>query len=310
MVKKEVWIDCDPGHDDVMSILTALGYSDLIHVNGITTVCGNNLVDKVTENILNVLDYIGRGDIPVARGADKPLVYDPEPQDAHGKNGLEGFEFPGHRQSAVPESALEFLHNGLLKTDQAIVITMAPLTNLAQLFTVYPEVKSHIREVVLMGGGWQMGNILPHSEFNIYADPQAAKIVLTSGVQTVVMPLEACAFCTLANADIQRLHDLGTSLGEMAGSLMDFFAIYGHKRGWTEHTIFDLTTTMYVVHPEIFQTVRCHGDVICEGELTRGQTLFEPDEEGRLLVGTKADTELFRKYFWQGLLRLNEEIYA
>lgn len=116
MKKKYVLIDCDPGHDDVMAVLSAVAHPDIFHILGITTVCGNNLLPLITENMLNVLHYIHREDIPVCMGAESPLVYPPSPQAAHGYNGLEGFDFPKHNLKTVNQDVISFMKEKILSS--------------------------------------------------------------------------------------------------------------------------------------------------------------------------------------------------
>lgn len=170
--KKYVLIDCNPGHDDIMAILDAIANPNIFHILGITTVCGNNLVPLITENMLNVLEYIHREDIPVCMGADKPLFYPPSPQAAHGYNGLEGFEFPKHTIKTIDQNVITFMKEKILSSSEPVTImALVPLTNIATLLKEEPTLINQIEQLVVMGGSWYRGNVIPHAEFNIYADP-------------------------------------------------------------------------------------------------------------------------------------------
>ncbi len=305
--KKKVIIDCDPGHDDVMAILSILA-SDDVEVLGITTVCGNNYCNVVTENLLNVLSYINRTDICVAKGQDRPLIYNPEPQDAHGYNGLEGFDFPQPIMQIVSNNAVEFMKNLIDEEDNKVtILALAPLTNIALLLRTYPEVKKNIDEIILMGGSIYRGNILARSEFNIYADPHAAEMVMESGVKTVILPLEGCDYCLITEEDIAYWENEDGRASRIVAALMNFFAEYGRKRGRKEFTVFDLGVSMYLLHPEMFEGYNCSCKVVLEGADTRGMTIIEPKEKSHIKVLTKCDTELFRKYIREDIDKVDKQ---
>lgn len=298
---KNILIDCDPGHDDVMAILSVLAHSKELNLLGITTVCGNNLCERITENTLNVLSYLNRRDIPVSMGALRPLMYDPEPQNAHGYNGLEGFEFPKPDISITKERAVEFLKDQLLSHDKVTILALAPLTNLALLLRSYPEVKEHIEEIILMGGSIYRGNILPRAEFNIYADPHSAEIMINCGVPVTILPLEGCDYCTIKEEDITYWKNKNGHVSKMVAGIMDFFAGYGRSHGMSEFTVFDLGTAMYVLHPEIFKSYTCTCHVVTEGKYTRGMTVIDKVDTSNIKVLVHADKEKFREYIRQDI---------
>lgn len=309
---KNILIDCDPGHDDVMAILSMLA-SDEVDVLGITTVCGNNYCEVITQNLLNVLSYIGRDDIPVAMGQTKPLIYNPEPQDAHGYNGLEGFEFPEQNMELVSTNAVTFMKEKIMNsTDKVTILALAPLTNIALLLRTFPEVKEHIEEIVLMGGSIYRGNILARSEFNIYADPHAAEIVMQSGVKTTILPLEGCDYCTITEEEINYWKNKNDRVSSMVAGLMDFFAIYGREHGMSEYTVFDLGVAMYVLHPELFEGYNCSCHVVLDGKYTRGMTVIDPQKDSHIQVLTKCNTKEFRKYIVEDIdnLDLRYDMYC
>ena len=304
---KNILIDCDPGHDDVMAILSLIANRDKVNILGITTVCGNNYCELITENTLNVLSYIHHTEIPVARGQLRPLLYEPEPQSAHGYNGLEGFEFPKPHMSLTSTNAITFMHEKIMQYDKVTILALAPLTNIALLLKTYPEVHSHIEEIVLMGGSIYRGNILPRSEFNIYGDPHAAQIVMESNVPTTILPLEGCDTCLISEGDINYWKNKDGHVSRMVAGLLDFFAEYGRKRNQTEYTVFDLGVAMYVLHPEIFEGYSCTCNVVLDGKYTRGMTVIDKDENSHNKVLTKCNTEAFRNYFRKDIDLLDNE---
>lgn len=305
MNKKHVIIDCDPGHDDVMAILSAIVHPEIFEILGVTTVCGNQLLPLVTENILNVLAYINHPEIPVFSGCDLPLVYPPSPQDAHGYNGLEGFEFPAHTLNAEKKHAIELMRESILSSPQKVTImALAPLTNIATLPQKYPEVKNKIAEVVMMGGSIDGGNVLPYAEFNIYADPHAAKQLFETNIPITLIPLECCEDCTISDETIEKWGSLDHPIAKMIFGLMEFFAIYGRARGRNYHTIFDLAVTMYLTHPEIFQGSHYDVEVILTGEKTRGQTICKYNQNSHIRILEHAKQDLFERYIQQDITLL------
>jgi inosine-uridine nucleoside N-ribohydrolase len=195
MGKKRVWLDCDPGHDDAMAIiLAAYGNPDIPSINrfreygdsrgidliGVSTVCGNQTVEKTTDNALRMLNLIDRNDVPVYRGADKPLT---RPKrncpEIHGESGLDGPDIPAATRGAQPTPAVVAMAEALLSGDPAdkpTLVATGALTNVALLFSVYPEVIHRLDELVIMGGAYQgLGNTGPTSEFNIQCDPEGLR---------------------------------------------------------------------------------------------------------------------------------------
>lgn len=304
---RKVIIDCDPGHDDVMAILETLAHPETFELLGISTICGNNLCERVTENALHVLEWIGRTDIPVARGSLKPLVYDPEPQAAHGYNGLEGYEFPDPVTEPVSLNAPEWIHEQLQKSAEPVtILALAPLTNLAWLLRKWPEDADKIETIVMMGGAVSGGNILKHAEFNVYADPHALKEVAESTIPLTILPLEACADCTITEQEISGWKKDSGKTAQMAGALMDFFAEYGRHHGMHAYTVFDLGVPYYLLHPERFSSSMHAMEVVTQGEETRGQTIFR--EGNRVKVLEHTDPIAFRKEICSCIRKLDQEM--
>lgn len=308
MKRRKVWIDCDPGHDDVMALLITLAHPEIFELLGLTTVCGNNLAERVTENLLHVLEWIGRSDVPAARGAVKPLQRDPEPQAAHGYNGLEGFEFPPLHTAPVSLDGVSYLHTCLQASPEPVTImALAPLTNLALLIEQHPEDLPKIAEIVLMGGALTGGNILPHAEFNIYADPEAAAAVFACPVKITVLPLEGCAYCTVGEAEIAQLKAGHGKVEQMAGALLDFFAEYGRHHGMQAFTVFDAGVPYYLLHPERFALKTGRISIVCSGQTTRGQTVFTEDPAGAVKVLLQTDPRLFARELMNSIHTVSEK---
>lgn len=209
-----VILDCDPGHDDALAITLALARPEL-EVLGITTVGGNAPLHRTTENALRVLALLDRPDVPVAAGAAQPLVRPLETApEVHGVSGLDGADLPEPASVPRPEGALEFLRATLAAAPAPVtLIPTGPLTNIALLLRTYPDVAPKIAHVCLMGGGMRQGNWTPAAEFNIWVDPEAARIVFRSGLPITMCGLDVTHKALFGLPEIARLDALGTRPG-------------------------------------------------------------------------------------------------
>lgn len=302
MKKRPIIIDTDPGIDDALAIAIAL-FSEELDVKLITTVAGNVSLEKVTSNALALLTFFEK-DIPVAKGAEKPLL---EPfidaSNVHGASGMEGFDFPEpKRELLLEEHAVNAMRNVILESDEPITLMpIGPLTNIALLFAMYPEVKSNIKEIVLMGGSATRGNKGVMSEFNIATDPEAAKMVFESGVPIVMAGLDVGWKALVMPEDTEKLLQLG-EVGKMAHCLFKKY------RGGTFNTglkMYDSCATAYLLKPELFEVVDTFVDVEVGGTLTRGCTVV--DLKGYLKQKPNAkvcldiDGEMFRQWFLEAI---------
>src|SRR6187549_689501 len=197
-----ILLDCDPGHDDAIALLLALA-SPEVELLGVTTVAGNQTLEKTTANAIRVLELAGKGEVPVAAGSPRPLVRDPVvAANVHGETGLDGPDLPPPEGSPVEAHAVDFLAERL---DGAVLVATGPLTNVALLLARYPEARPE--RIVLMGGAIAEGNVTPSAEFNIWGDPEAAARVFASGIDVTMVGLDVThqALVTGAHADELRL---------------------------------------------------------------------------------------------------------
>jgi inosine-uridine nucleoside N-ribohydrolase len=271
-----VLLDCDPGHDDAIALLLALASPEL-ELLGVTTVAGNQTLEKTTANALRVLEFVGRGDVPVAAGADRPLsrelfiaAY------VHGESGLDGPELPPPQGEPVPEHAVDFLAAAILGADRPVtLVPIGPLTNVALLLARYPEVTGNVERIVLMGGAVAEGNVTPAAEFNIYVDPEAAWRVFHSGLPVTMIGLDVTHKALMVDGHAERLRGAGDA-GRMVAELYDFFIGY-HRRtyGVEGAPIHDAVAVAQVLRPGIVETLHRHVDVDCESQLCRGRTVVD-----------------------------------
>jgi len=293
-----ILLDCDPGHDDAIAILLALG-SPEVELLGVTTVAGNQTLEKTTANALRVLEAVGRSDVPVAAGAERPLVREPRvARDVHGETGLDGPDLPPPRGAPVAGHAVDFLAARVLGHGRRVtLVPTGPLTNVALLLAMHPRVVSQIERIVLMGGAIGLGNTTPAAEFNVWADPEAAQRVLTSGLDVTVVPLDVTHRALMSRAHAERLRASGTA-GRIVAELYDFFSQF-HLRtyGSEDSPIHDAVAVAEAIRPGIVETIERGVVVDTGGELSRGRTYV--DRFGRAgwtpncRVGVGVDAEAF-----------------
>ena len=271
-----VLIDCDPGHDDAMALLLALASPEL-ELLGVSTVHGNQTLEKTTANALRVLEFAGRGDMPVAAGAERPLLREPAvAADVHGETGLDGPDLPPPSGAPVGEHAVEFLAARLRSSDRPVtLIPTGPLTNVALLLATYPDAAERIERIVLMGGAIAEGNVTPAAEFNIWVDPEAAARVFASGLDVTMIGLDVTHRALMTGEHAERLRAAGR-VGTMVAELWEFYSRF-HRRiydlGGTP--VHDAMAVAHVLRGDLVQTRWVNVEVDCASELCRGRTVVD-----------------------------------
>ena len=272
---RNIIIDCDPGHDDIIAIMVAVAHNKELNLLGFTTVAGNQTLDKVTNNLLRVETYLGI-DIPVYKGYSSPIVKELDVQPlAHGESGLDGPELPEAENKAQDMHAIEFMKKTLLEAkDKVTFVCIGPLTNMGLFLKTYPELREKIDQIVIMGGGIYNGNVLIKAEFNIYHDPEAAKIVFDSGVKVVMAGLEVCYSGSILLTETERAKD-GGKASKLFYDLMKFYQGYAIRNGWDRTAIFDATPVIYLLYPELFKSEEKEVYIETVGEYCRGMTVVD-----------------------------------
>jgi inosine-uridine nucleoside N-ribohydrolase len=266
-------LDCDPGHDDAIALLLALASSEL-ELLGVTTVSGNQTVDKTTANAIRVLDHVGRPDIPVAAGADRPLVRERRvAASVHGESGLDGPDLPPPSRPPGSAHAIDWIAGTLMHSARPVtLVATGPLTNVALFLARYPELQGTVGRVVLMGGAIGEGNTTPAAEFNIWVDPEAAHRVFTSGLDLTMVGLDVTHQALVNPADVKRLAAAGRA-GELVADLFDFYARFHRERyGWEGAPIHDAAAVAHVVDEALLRTQEAPVMIDTGGELSRGRT--------------------------------------
>ena len=230
---KRIILDCDPGHDDAIAIILAANNKD-IDLLGITIESGNQTIEKTAKNALNVCKYLDI-DVPICLGKGHPIIKDVEICDAiHGESGLDGFEFPQYEMCFSLQNAVDFIVKTCLNNKKVTIVTTGPMTNLALALRVDPAIKEHIEEVVFMGGSIANGNVSPASEFNILCDPEAAHIVISSGLKVKMIGLDVTRKVLCFDSIIQKANMIKTKSSDLFVNLMKEFnrtqkAVFGFE---------------------------------------------------------------------------------
>ncbi len=269
----KIVIDCDPGHDDAIAILLALASPELELV-GVTTVAGNQTLDKTTRNALVALEVGGRADIPVAAGAETPLRRELRTAaHVHGESGLDGPELFEPSASPVAAHAADFLAE--LIEPGVVLVPTAPLTNVALMLERHPDVPDRLERIVWMGGSIAEGNITPAAEFNSFVDPEAAAIVFASGIPITMIGLDVTHRALFTRAHAEGLREAGRA-GRFVAELSDFFQAF-HERSYhfDGSPIHDAMAVAHVVDPTLVTTRHANVAVETRSELCDGRTVVD-----------------------------------
>ena len=293
-----VILDCDPGHDDAIALLLALA-SPRLRLIGVTTVSGNQTLEKTTANAIRVLDYLSRADLPVLAGASAPLVRERRvAADVHGETGLDGPDLPPPSRQPGATHAIDWIARELTDSDERITLAATgPLTNVALFLARYPELSARIERIVLMGGAIGEGNVTPAAEFNIWADPEAALRVFTSGIELTMVGLDVTHQALLTPARVNRLGAAGRA-GRLVADLFEFFSRFHRDRyGWTGAPVHDAVAIAHLIDDTLLGTKPC-GVVVDTGpEPSRGRTYVDlygrTDWERNCQVAVTIDSERF-----------------
>ncbi|MDF1803892.1 nucleoside hydrolase [Thalassovita sp.] len=280
MQRHRIIIDTDPGQDDAVAILLALASPEEIDVLGITAVAGNVPLTLTALNARKVCELAGRPDIPVFAGCDRPLGRDlVTAEHVHGKTGLDGPVLPEPQMPLQDQHAVDFIID-TLRAQPAGSVTLCPLgplTNIAMAFEKAPDIIPRVREIVLMGGAYfQVGNITPTAEFNIYVDPQAARIVFRSGAPLVVMPLDVTHKALVTRARNDAFRNIGNRVGPAVAQMTDFFERFDkEKYGSLGAPLHDPCVTAYLIRPDLFSGRHINVEIETGSELTMGMTVAD-----------------------------------
>lgn len=277
---RKIIIDTDPGQDDAFAILLAMGSPEDIELLGIVAVAGNVPLALTQKNTRMICELAGKPQTRVFAGCDRPLSRNlVTAEHVHGKTGMDGPVLPDPTMPLQEQHGVDFIIE-TLRREEAGTVTLCPLgplTNIAQAFLKAPDIIAKVQEIVLMGGAYfEVGNITPAAEFNIYVDPEAAEIVFKSGVPLVVMPLDVTHKVLTTRARVAAFRGLGTEVGRVAAEWAEFFERFDkEKYGSDGGPLHDPTVVAYVIRPELFKGRRINVEIETKSELTLGMTVAD-----------------------------------
>lgn len=275
----KIIIDTDPGQDDAVAILLALA-SPEIEVLAITAVAGNVPLALTERNARQIVALAGRADVPVHAGCDAPLSRPLVTAEyVHGKTGLDGIALPDPAQPLAPGHGVEVIIETLRREPPGTVtlVPIGPLTNIATAFARAPDIVGRVQRIVLMGGAYfEVGNVTPAAEFNIYVDPEAAQQVFASGVDLVVMPLDVTHKALTDRGWVEAMRSLPNRCGPVVASWTDFFERYDREKyGMEGAPLHDPCTITWLIDPDLFTGRRINVEIETEGRWTTGMTVAD-----------------------------------
>jgi purine nucleosidase len=311
--RRPIIIDTDPGQDDAVAILFALGASDRLDFRAITAVAGNVPLSLTAKNARIVLGWANRTDIPVYAGCPRPLVREPvTAEHVHGETGLAGVPLEEPEVQLANGHAVDFLIKALVNAWPATITLclLGPMTNLAAALVQEPEIRRGIKEVLLMGGGYHVrGNVTPTAEFNVYADPEAAAVVFGSGIPIVVLPLDVTHQVLSTKERITRLENLGNRAGALIAAILRSHGLIETKQMATDGgPLHDPTVIAYLLQPSLFSGRMVNVTVETRGEFTVGETVVDwrgvTNRKANALWLNQVDSDGFYKLLIETVQRL------
>jgi purine nucleosidase len=289
-----ILLDCDPGHDDALALLLALASPEL-ELLGVTTVAGNQTLEKTTANAIRLLEFVARTEVPVAAGADRPLIREQYVASyVHGETGLDGPDLPPANGAPLDRHAVDFLADQIREHGgEVTLVPTGPLTNVALLLALHPDARPE--RIVLMGGAIAEGNVTPAAEFNIWADPEAAARVFDSGLDVTMVGLDVTHKALFTPAHTERL---AGRVGRMVAELLEFYGHF-HKEvyNFDGSPIHDAVAVAHVIRDDIVKTEHLNTEIDVESELCRGRTVVDvwrrSGREPNSHVGVDIDADAF-----------------
>lgn len=304
MSKEKIILDVDPGHDDAIAILLAAG-SEAIDLRGITVVAGNQTLPKTLKNALKVCDFAGIKDVPILAGMDGPILREQVTgREVHGESGLGGPEIP--EPELVPEDthAVDFLVEECLKSEGDLILTpTGPLTNIAIALRKELKIKEKVKEIILMGGACGAGNVTASAEFNIFADPEAARIVFECGLPITMVGLDLTRQARAGPEVIERIGNIGNNISDLVVELLEFVSsTYKNSFGIEGPLLHDPCTVAKVIDRDVFSTEKMRVDVETKGEHTYGRTVCDLYDRTHKKKNVEVATKLNSEKFWDILI--------
>lgn len=297
----EIVLDCDPGHDDAIALLLA-GAAPELDVAAVTTVAGNQTLEKTTDNARRMLTVMDRPDIPVAAGMGEPLARElTTAAHVHGESGLDGPDLPAARVDLDDRHGVDLLIDTVRASDGITLVPVGPLTNIAMALKKAPDIRDGIEEIVVMGGAIRKANITPAAEFNIYVDPEAARYVFESGLDVTMVGLDVTFASQVRPTEVETIRGLG-EVGSMVAAFLDFAAeYYTSTHGLEGYPIHDAVAVAHVLD-DVVETERMRVDVETDSEFCDGRTVCDVDDRTDRSPNVDVGVDLDREAFLDRLL--------
>lgn len=303
---RKIILDCDPGHDDAIAILLAAGSPEL-EILAVTTVAGNHSIEETTRNALVVADVAGLRGVPIAAGAARPLVRLPRwAEHIHGATGMDGPAPRETRRAADKRHAVSLIAELIMSSSsqEITLVPTGPLTNIALAARMFPEIVARVNEVVFMGGAYAAGNITATAEFNVYADPEAAQIVLAEAWPVTMVGLDLTHQAVATRCVRDRIASIGTEASRFVGDLLDYVqqSYAASVEKMPDPPVHDPCAVMRVLAPELVSVQLANVEVELHGAYSLGSTVTDFLGRDGALQRTKVATRLEVGAFWDRLI--------
>ena len=277
---RRIIIDTDPGQDDAVAILLALASPEELDVLGVVAVAGNVGLHHNASNARKVVELSGRTDVPVYAGCARPMRrHLVTAEHVHGETGLNGPDLPEPEMPLQDQHGVDFIIDTLMNAEPKTITlcTLGPLTNIAMALVKQPAIAERIQEIVMMGGAYfEVGNITPAAEFNIYVDPEAADVVMRCGAPITILPLDVTHMIQSTPARLDAIKALNSKTGDAVHAMLTFSETFDlQKYGWEGAPLHDPTVIAYLLKPELFEGRHCNVTIETASELTMGMTVVD-----------------------------------
>ena len=299
MEKSKIILDCDPGHDDAVCIMMAAIHPK-IELLGITTVAGNQVIEKTTDNALKICEYLNL-DIPVYAGMDRPMVREQIiADDIHGMTGLDGPVFSKLTRKPASKHAVDYIIDTLLgASDPITLVVTGPETNIGMAFRREPRIIDKVAQIVLMGGAYQLGNVTPAAEFNILADAEAAHVVFSSKIPLVMIGLDLTRQALCIPSIIDRMEKIGNKGAKLFVDLMRFFSMTQKKVfGWEGGPLHDPCCIAYLLDSSCIETKPMYTEIELRSEKCYGRTICDYFNTRNVTPNVEVAVRLDKEKFW------------
>lgn len=303
-MKRNVILDCDPGHDDAIAILL-LCYAEEFNILGVTSCAGNQTIEKTTKNVLNLLNFFDKADVPIAMGSEVPIIRPirtcPE---IHGESGLDGFDFPVYKEKYDSRPAYQFLIDTIKAKKDVTVITTGPMTNLGLAIQKDPSITKNINEIVLMGGSTGEGNITKAAEFNILVDPEAADICFSCGVPLRMLGLNVTRQILATNEVINKAGEINTRGSDLFVKLMKVFNYNQNKYfGLPFGPLHDPATIVSLLNDKVFTFKKMNVSIDTSNTDLVGETYCIDKKPFNCEVATDVNVDMYWEEIYKYLAR-------